>query len=267
MIEKTASMSITRQTSLLCVSKSSYYHKPVYSDDELEVMEQIDAIYTEHCYYGSRRMSKELQYRWYAVGRKKARRYMQIMGIYAIYPPPKTSIGNKQHTVFPYLLKDMNVMRPNQVRSTDITYIKIPWWFVYLVAIIDRYSRYIVTWDVGIMIDAQLCIWVLQKALHIAKPTIFNTDQWSQFTSKKFVQTLQTANIQISMDGQWRCYDNIAIERLWRTIKYEDIYINDYQTPLQVYEWLSKYIEKYNTRRLHSALDYKTPQEVYLHTL
>ena len=188
---------------------------------------------------------------------------MWIMGIVAIYPKPKTSIANKEHQKFPYLLKDLVIERPNQIRSTDITYIKIPWWFVYLVAIIDWYSRYIISRDIGTTMDKELCIWVLKKALSKATPEIFNSDQWSQFTSNDFIRVLQEKDIQISMDGKWRCYDNIIVERLWRTIKYEDIHINEYQTPTEVYHGLSLYIEKYNKRRIHSSLDYKTPEQVY----
>lgn len=263
MIEDKISITVTRQSELLSVSKSSHYYKHVFTEYELEVMDRIDEIYTEHPYYGSRRISKSLQKIWYDIWRKKARKYMWIMGIVALYQKPRTSIPNKEHQTFPYLLKWVDIERPNQVRSTDITYIKIPWWFVYLVAIIDWYSRYIVSWDVGTTMDKELCVWVLKKALSKVTPEIFNTDQWSQFTSNDFIGTLQKKNIQISMDGKGRCYDNIIVERLWRTIKYEDIHINEYQTPTEVYHWLSLYIEKYNKRRIHSSLDYKTPEEVY----
>ena len=263
MIEKWKNITITRQSELLSVSKSSYYYTHVYTQYELEIMEQIDTIYTEHPYYGTRRISKELQHRWYDIGRKRARKYMGIMGIVALYPPPKTSIPNKEHQVFPYLLKGLKIERPNQVRSTDITYIKLPWWFVYLVAIIDRYSRYIVSRDVGTTMDTELCLSVLSKVLTKAKPEIFNTDQGSQFTSKSFVSLLQTNDITISMDGKGRCYDNIYVERLWRTIKQENVYINDYQTPTDVYHWLSLYIPKYNNTRLHSSLGYEPPVSVY----
>ncbi len=263
MIDEKIDLTILRQSELLCVSKSSHYYKHIFTEYELETMGKIDEIYTEHPYYWTRRISKELQSMWYNIGRKKARKYMWIMGIVAIYPKPKTSIANKEHQKFPYLLKDLVIERPNQVRSTDITYIKIPWWFVYLVAIIDWYSRYIISRDIGTTMDKELCIWVLKKALSKATPEIFNSDQWSQFTSNDFIRVLQEKDIQISMDGKWRCYDNIIVERLWRTIKYEDIHINEYQTPTEVYHGLSLYIEKYNKRRIHSSLDYKTPEQVY----
>jgi putative transposase len=226
-------------------------------------MDQIDEIYTEYPYYWSRRIYRELHNRGYPIWRKKTRKLMQVMGIIAIYPKKKTSIPNNANKKYPYLLEWTEVIRANQVRSTDITYIKIPWGFVYLMAVIDRYSRYIVAWDIGISMDADFCCSVLKKALSLGNPEIFNSDQWSQFTSNEFLEILENKSIQVSMDGKGRCYDNIRIERLWRTIKYEDVHIHEYQTPNEVYLWLSLYINKYNNSRLHSSLDYHTPSQFY----
>lgn len=263
MIEKHENLSIARQCKLLCTSRSSYYYDPWYSENDLEIMACIDQIYCEFNCYGSRRISAELKKLWHDVWRKKARKYMSIMGITAIYPKPRTSISNKQHEKYPYLLKGVEINRANQVWSTDITYIKIPWWFVYLMAVIDWYSRYIIAWDIWTSMDSNFCNWVLEKALLQWTPEIFNSDQWSQFTSPTFTNMLKAAWVSISMDGVWRCYDNIRIERLRRTIKYEDIHINEYQTPREVYQWLSLYLHKYNNRRLHSSLNYSTPAEYY----
>jgi putative transposase len=229
----------------------------------VNIMDQIDEIYTEHPYYGSRRVCAELKRKWYDRWRKRVCRMMHSMGIMAIYPKKKTSIRNKSHKTYPYLLRWVSIERSNQVRSTDITYIKLPSWFVYLLAIIDRYSRKVIAWDVSPSMDSEFCNGVLDKALWTGVPEIFNSDQWSQFTSPSFTAILEKAWVTISMDGVWRYSDNIRIERLWRTVKYEDIHIHDYQTPVDVYHGLSLYFEKYNNSRLHSALWYKTPSEVY----
>lgn len=214
-------------------------------------------------YYWARRISAALKKLGYPIGRKKARSYMRAMWICALYPEPKTSISNKEHAKYPYLLKWVAITHPNQVRSTDITYIKVRGWFVYLLCIIDRYSRKIIAWDVSTTMDVWFCLWTLQKGLEQWKPEIFNTDQWSQFTSNEFTWILLENSIQISMDGKGRYADNIIVERLWRTIKYEDIHIHDYQTAIDVYHWLALYIHKYNTSRLHSSLWYNTPDSVY----
>lgn len=263
MIETSWKLSILRQTKILHVSRSSYYYEKEYTDEDLEIMWVIDEIYTEHCYYGARRISAELKARSYDVGRKRARTYMWIMGIEPIYPKQKTSTPNPNHKKYPYLLKWVEITRADQVRSTDITCIKIPWGFVYLMAIIDRYSRKIIAWDVSPSMDSTFCCEVLTKALQQGSPEIFNSDQGSQFTSSKFLEILENTEIKISMDGVRRRVDNVRIERLWRTIKYEDIHIHEYKTPIDVYHWLSLYIQKYNNSRLHSALWYKTPESVY----
>jgi len=264
MIEIESSITITKQSELLQISKSSHYYEHTFTEIEFEIMWEIDKIYTEYPYYWNRRISKELEVRWYDIWRKKTRTFMCIMCISAIYPKKRTSIPNDEHKKYPYLLKWLCIDHPNQVWSTDITYIKLPWWFVYLIVIMDWYSRYIIARDVGICMDDDFCCSVLKKALLTWTPEIFNTDQWSQFTWLEFTGILEWKEcIKISMDWKWRCYDNIRNERLWRTMKYEDIYIHDYQTPNDVYHWLSMYINKYNNSRLHSSLNYSTPYKYY----
>ena len=226
-------------------------------------MNEIDLIYTEHIYYWARRISAELKRLGYNVGREKAKTYMEKMCICAMYPKKRTSIPDKDHLIYPYLLKWVKIVRPDQVWSTDITYIKLPWGFVYLLAIIDRYSRKVIAWDVSPSMDKEFCCGVLEEALLLWKPKIFNSDQWSQFTSKDFTSLLENAEVKISMDGVGRCFDNIRIERLWRTVKYEDIHLNEYQKPIDAYHGLKTYFNKYNNSRLHSALWYRTPSEVY----
>ena len=263
MIDADYALSQNRQTSLLDVSNSSLYYERKLSERDLHIMSIIDEIYTVHPYYWNRRISAELKIRGYDIGRKKARTYMGIMRIVAIYPKKKTSIADKSHKKYPYLLKWVPIIRPNQVRSTDITYIKLPWWFVYLLAIIDRYSGKVIAWDVSPSMDWEFCNSVLKKALIANKPEIFNSDQWSQFTSSEFTQILEKAEVKISMDGAGRYSDNIRIERLRRTVKYEDIHINEYRTPMDVYHWLSLYFNKYNNSRLHSSIWYRTPEMAY----
>lgn len=256
-------LSIPEQCNLLQISRSSLYYQKALSDIDCKIMEQIDILYTEHPYYWTRRISAALKKLGYDIGRKKTRSYMQLMWICAVYPKPKTSVANKQHSKHPYLLKWVAIAHPNHVRSTDITYIKVMGWFVYLLCIIDWFSRKIIAWDVSTTMDIWFCTWVLKKAVESWKPNIFNTDQGSQFTSNEFTQILVDNEIQISMDGKGRYVDNIIVERLWRTIKYEDIYLHDYKTAIDLYRWLSIYIFKYNTSRLHSSLWYNTPDSIY----
>jgi len=260
-------LSITIQCDIVWVSKSSLYHKKTYSSLDREVMSHIDWIYTQHPYYGTRRISVSLSHIWYNIGRKKVRSYMTIMWICALYPKKNTSRNNIQHQKYPYLLRDVRIDRINQVRSTDITYIKLKEWFVYLVCILDRYSRKIIARDLSTTMDVWFCVSVLEKSLEYGKPEIFNTDQGSQFTSYEFVKILSDANVRVSMDGKGRYADNIYIERLWRTIKYEHVYIHDYQTPHELFLWLKEYIYTYNTVRLHSALWYKTPDSLYYESI
>lgn len=227
-------------------------------------MHKIDEIYTEHPYYGSRRISAALKNLGYAVWRKKARKHMNTMWIQARYPRPHTSKGNKEYKTYPYLLRWHKVTQSNEVWSTDITYIRMPKWWVYLAAIIDWFSRKILAWRLSPTMEVWFCIECLKDALsHHWTPEIFNTDQWSQFTSNEFVWVLLDHDIQVSMDGKWRATDNAPIERFWRSVKQEEVYRQDYKTPMDVQLSLKSYILKYNSSRLHSAIGYKTPDEVY----
>jgi len=267
LIEQSDELPYTQQAKLLSVSRSSIYYKADVSDKQLKIMHTLDEIYTEFPCYGSRRMGKALQRKWYKVWRKLAKKYMQLMGFKAQYPKPNTSKWNPDHKIYPYLLRGYEITEANEVWSTDITYIRMPHWWVYLIAVIDWYSRKILSWRLSPTLELDFCIDCLKDALKQWTPKIFNTDQWSQFTSNQFVWILLDQWIQVSMDGRWRATDNIYIERFWRTLKQEEVYVNEYDTPLeaQVSIWL--WIKKYNSRRLHQSLDYHTPNEVHEESL
>jgi putative transposase len=227
-------------------------------------MLEIDKIYLEKPFYWARRIRKELELLWYNITRYKTTELMKIMWIQAIYPKKKTSIANSEHKKYPYLLRNKKITKVNEVWSTDITYIKLAKWWIYLVAVIDWYSRRIISWKLSNTMDISFCIESLKESLEIHKPEIFNTDQWSQFTSDKFTSILEEKWVQISMDWVWRCLDNIYIERFWRSLKYEDIYIKKYENMLEAYKWISEYIEFYNKKRIHQSLDYDYPETVWL---
>lgn len=255
---------ITRQMELAMLSKTFYYYKPIpETANNLLIMNLIDKIYTDRPFYGSRKIVHELKRQGHVVNRKRVLRLMQKMNLHPIYPKPNLSKNNSSHKIFPYLLKDINISRPNQVWSTDITYIPVQGGYFYLIAIIDWFSRYILSWKLSNTMDTYFCLIALDEALKIACPEIFNTDQGSQFTSEDFIQSLQKKNIKISMDGKGRCLDNIFVERFWRTIKYEEVYIKKYETGLDVKNGLENYLPFYNKHRLHQSLNYKTPYEVY----
>lgn len=224
---------------------------------------EIDKQYMETPFYGYPRMTAHLLRKGYKVNRKRVRRLMRQMGIEAIYPKRRTSVRNPEHRIYPYLLRNMKVTGPNHVWSSDITYIPMVHGFMYLVAVIDWYSRYILSWRVSNTLDGDFCREALEDALSLAKPDIFNTDQGSQFTATAFTSILTDAEIQISMDGRGRAYDNIFIERFWRSLKYENIYINEYDTVPALKSGLNKYFTFYNQGRLHQSLQYRTPAEVY----
>jgi putative transposase len=227
-------------------------------------MRQIDAIYTRHPYYGSRRITAFLnRQEQYPCNRKRIQRLLRVMGIQGVAPGPPTSQPHPGHTLYPYLLQDVVIERANQVWSTDITFIPMPKGFMYLVAIIDWYSRYVLSWALSNTQDTLFCLEALGQALALNKPAIFNSDQGSQFTSQAFIQVLLEQGIQISMDGRGRALDNIFIERLWRTVKYEDIYLNNYSSVAELRAGLKQYFEFYNHQRLHQSLDYRTPAAVY----
>lgn len=257
-------MSIKKQCQLLGVPRSSYYHKPKRKEglqSEL-LMQAIDRIYMEEPTYGSRRIRDELQKLGYAVGRKLVRRLMRVMGIEPIYPKPRLSIPGKGHKKYPYLLRNLEIEHSNHVWCTDITYIPLGDTHVYLTAVMDWASRYVISWRLSNSMDEAFCVECLEEALELEnKPEIFNTDQGSQFTGEAFTGVLRAHDIRISMDGKGRALDNVMIERLWRTVKYDDIYVRGYETMTELYQGLSKFIRKYNTRK-HQTLG-MSPEEKY----
>ena len=259
-------MSLRRQSKLLSLSRSGFYYKPrQMSELDHELMAAIDRINTEHPYYGSRRLQAVLRGLGFKVGRHHIRYLMRKMRVFALYPKKRTSIPNKEHKVYPYLLRGLDINRPNQVWSTDITYIRMAKGFVYLVAIIDWYSRYVLSWRLSTTLDSDFCIEALKEALQkYGCPEIFNSDQGSQFTSNKFVAVLEEKkDCKISMDGKGRVYDNIFIERFWRSLKYEEVYLKAYENVRACREGIGNYIKMYNTQRPHQALSYLTPDQVY----
>lgn len=261
-------LSVAKQCDLLNISKAGYYYKNApMSDYNLELMNRIDEIYVESPEYGSRMIRDVLRLEYgKKVNRKRVQRLMRIMKIQAIYPKPKLSkpgIGG-EHKLYPYLLSNLVIDRANQVWSTDITYIRLSHGFVYLVAIIDWYSRKVLSWELSVSMDKSFCISTLERAIRkFGKPEIFNSDQGSQFTSYDFRKVLDSHEIKISMDGKGRCYDNIIIERFWRTLKYGNVFLNDYLTPKEASKGISHFIEKYNARRPHSSIGKVTPDSVY----
>lgn len=226
-------------------------------------MRLIDEQYTERPIYGRRKMTIYLRQKGYDVNPKRIRRLMQKMGLEAIYPKPRTSVANQEHKIYPYLLRWLEITRPNQVWSTDITYIRMQKGFMYLVAVIDWYSRYVLSWQLSNTLDSAFCVDALQRALQIGRPEIFNTDQGAQFTASAFTSVLEDAHIRISMDGKGRALDNIFVERLWRSVKYEDIYLNEYATVPALYTGVDNYFRFYNQERPHQSLAYSTPAIVH----
>jgi putative transposase len=232
-------------------------------NDNLALMHAIDELYTQHPIFGSRRMTVVLNRMGYAVNRKRIQRLMRLMGIEAIYPKHNLSVRDKQHAVYPYLLRNVSIERVNQVWGVDITYLRLHGGFAFLVAFIDWFSRYVLSFAVSTTLDHQFCIAALNDALEIGMPEICNSDQGSQFTALPFVGRLQEAGVRISMDGRGRALDNVFTERLWRSVKYEDVYLNDYRLPQEAKSGLKRYFDFYNCDRPHQALDYRTPSEVF----
>jgi putative transposase len=259
-------LSITKQCELLGLCRSSYYYSAIpESQENLCVMDLIDRIYTATPFYGSRRMVVELRNRHsMVVNRKRVQRLMRLMRLEAIYPKPRLTQRNQQHKIYPYLLRDVGITRINQVWSTDITYIRLRDGFLYLTAIIDWYSRYVLAWEISNTLDTHFCVSALEQALLIAKPEIFNSDQGCQFTSNDFTSVLLEAGVAISMNGKGRCLDNIICERLWRTAKYEEVYLKNYDSGAAAFQGLRRYFPFYNNERPHEALGYQTPASVYL---
>ena len=255
----------TRRCELLNVARSSAYYQPeLVSAQDLVLMRLIDEIHLQYPFYGSRRLRNELEVRGHTVNRKRVQRLMRQMDLTALYPRRRTSQPGKGHKIYPYLLRHLNIDRANQVWATDITYCPMAKGFMYLVAIMDWHSRRVLSWRVSNTLDTHFCVEALEEALQrFGAPEIFNTDQGSQFTSEAFTDVLKDKGVAISMDGKGRWVDNVFVERLWRSVKYEDLYLHAYETPAQLRTGLGRYFEFYNTRRRHSALDRRTPDAVY----
>lgn len=257
-------ISIIRQCDLLGINRSGYYYQPKpISLETISLMKRIDTIYTDKPYYGYPKITKQLQRDGFVVNRKRVSNLMQIMGIQAIHPKKNTSKSNTEHLKYPYLLKGLEIIRPNHVWGTDITYVRANGIWFYLMAILDWYSRYVINWKLSKNMYVNFCNETLSEALQNAVPIIHNSDQGSQFTSNDYTNILKQKNIQISMDGRGRCFDNIFTERLWRTVKYEEIYLKEYGSFKEAETSLKKYFHTYNTERLHQSLNYQTPAEVY----
>jgi len=266
MVEKKASLPITRQCDLLSISRGLFYYRPAgLSGLDLKRMEKMDKLFIENPTRGTCRLSKALKKRFALVaGRDKVRRLMDIMGISALYPKKNLSIANQSHKKYPYLLRGLPITRTDQVWSTDITYIRLKKGFVYLTAVIDWYSRYVLSWRISRTLDRRFCIEALNEALEKhGQPEIFNTDQGCQYTSEEFTGILKSKQIKISMDGKGRALDNVFVERLWRTIKQEEVYLKGYRNVLECRKSLSHYFDLYNTLREHQSLDYNYPSEIY----
>jgi putative transposase len=261
---KHALLSVRRQCALLGLNRSTWYYEPAAETAaNLALMRRIDEQYLRTPFYGSRRMTAWLQREGEEVNRKRVRRLMRRMGLEAIYPKPRTTLGGTGHKIYPYLLRNVTVARPDQVWSADITYVPLRCGFLYLTAILDWYSRYVLAWRLSNSLDGDFCVEALDEALRRARPEIFNSDQGVQFTSREFTGRLESAAVSISMDGQGRALDNVFVERLWRSVKYEEVYLHDYTSGAECHAGLKAYLEFYCEERLHQALGYRTPAEVY----
>lgn len=259
-------LSVRQQCSLLQLNRSTYFYQPqaAVSGNDKTVMDRMDEIHTDSPYYGIRRMTAQLKRDGFPVNRKRVRRLMRLMGIEAIYRHPRTSIPHPEHRIFPYLLTGVTASHANHVWGTDITYIRAAKEWFYLVAILDWYSRYVISWQLSDTLHDDFCVVNLKQALESASPEIHNSDQGSQFTSDAYLGALEEReNIRISMDHRGRCFDNIFTERLWRTVKYEEVYLKEYGSFREANASLATYFTKYNERQLHSSLGYKPPAEVY----
>jgi putative transposase len=260
-------LTILEQCELLGLCRSSYYYSSTRDDSfNLLLMRQIDEQFTRTPFYGVPKMTAWLRSIGHVVNPKRVRRLMRKMGLEAIYARPRLSQPHPEHRVYPYLLKGVTIDHADQVWCADITYIRLLHGFVYLVVVMDWCSRYILSWDLSVTLEKEFCLHALEKALWVSNPEIFNTDQGAQFTSVEFTGRLEQAGIRISMDGRRRLYDNIFVERLWRTVKYEEVYLHDYRMIGEAREGLGRYFYFYNTERLHETLGYRTPHEVYFGT-
>jgi putative transposase len=257
-------ISVRRQCELLGVNRSGLYYEAVgESEKNLLLMRLLDEQYTRAPFYGSRKMTEWLALEGHVVNRKRVRRLMELMGIEAVYPKPKLSQPGEGHRIYPYLLRGTMVERVNQVWSTDITYIRMAQGFLYLVAVMDWFSRFVLSWSLSVTMEVECCVGALKHALRRGQPEIFNSDQGAQFTSEKFTGELAQRQIAISMDGRGRCMDNIFVERLWRSLKYEEVYMKDYASVAEARAGIAGYFQFYNHGRLHQSLGYRTPAAVY----
>ena len=257
-------LSVRRQCELLGLNRATFYYEPAGETPEnLRLMRRIDQEYTAHPFYGSRKMTRWLNDHDERVNRKRVQRLMRLMGLEAIYPKPRLSAGGVGHCIYPYLLRDVAIARPDQVWSTDITYVPLADGFMYLAAVIDWYSRYVLAWRLSNTLDGSFCLDMLEEALGRGRPEVFNTDQGVQFTATAWTGRLESAGVQVSMDGRGRCLDNIFVERLWRSVKYEDVYLRGYERVPELVTGLGRYFPFYNEERPHQSLDYQTPAVVY----
>jgi putative transposase len=255
---------VRRQCELLGLNRSSFYYEPATETEEnLRLMRLLDERYLACPSWGSRKMAVWLKGTGAIVNRKRVQRLMRVMGIEAIYPRPRLSVPDRQHKVYPYLLRDVPIRRVDQVWSTDITYVPMPQGFMYLAAVIDWYSRYVIAWRLSNTLDGEFCLEMLEEALSRGRPEVFNTDQGVQFTAAAWTGRLETAGVKVSMDGKGRWADNVWVERLWRTVKYEELYLKRYETVPQLQAGLSAWFGFYNEERPHQSLEYRTPAAVY----
>ena len=256
---------VSRQCELLGLPRSSFYYQPEpQCDRDARLMRRIDELYLAHPFYGSRQMTRTLRREGHTINRKRVRRLMRRMGLEAIYQKPNLSRPDAAHKIYPYLLRKLAVTRPNQVWATDITYVQIQGGFIYLCAVIDWFSRRVLAWELSNTLDATFCVRAVARAIaEHGVPEIFNTDQGCQFTSVEFTQPLLDLGVKLSMDGKGRCLDNVFVERLWRTVKYEEIYLRGYVSVVDAHAHLERYFEFYNHRRPHSSLEDRTPEEAY----
>ena len=254
-----ATLSVSRQCDLLGLARSSWYYEPCGETTEnLELMRRIDEEYMRHPFYGSRKMAE-----LFGVNRKRVQRLMRLMGIEAVGPKRRTTKPGRGHKIYPYLLRNVEILRPDQVWSSDITYIPLRHGFLYLVAVMDWFSRYVLSWRLSNTLEGSFCMEALDEALSISRPEVFNSDQGSQFTAIQFTKRLEQLNVAISMDGKGRCLDNVFIERLWRSVKYEEVYLKDYADGWEAEQQLSSYFEFYCEERIHQSLGYQTPAMIY----
>jgi putative transposase len=258
-------LSVSRQCQLVAVNRSSFYYKPKpIKPEDLGLMRLIDEQYLKTPFYGSRSMTKHFRRLGHKINRKRVQRLMQLMGLEAVYPKPRTSKPHPEHKIYPYLLRNLNIDRPNQVWAADITYIPLKRGFMYLVAVMDWYSRKVLAWRLSNTLDADFCVSALEEAIRrYGRPEIFNTDQGSQFTSHAFTKILEKNDIRISMDGRGNFQDNIFIERLWWTVKYQYLYLHAFSDGGELRRGLGNWFRFYNQERFHQSLDDKTPDEVY----